>query len=89
MSELRVGGLALVIRSVNQDLIGRVVTLIDLLKPGYFTHNGERHLFKANGVGWLCEIEEGIVIFRPSQLLPIDGGNFSHEGEREKELTHG
>ncbi|MBV4365896.1 hypothetical protein [Erwinia phyllosphaerae] len=89
MSELKAGGLALVIRSSKQELIGRCVTLIELLSPGPFIYQGKRHIFKANGVGWLCDLEEYLVIFRPSQLMPIDGEDFSHEGERQKELTHG
>lgn len=89
MAELRAGGLALVIKSVNQELVGRVVTLVGLLNPGSFTHKGDRHFFKSNGVGWLCEVEEGIVVFRPGQLMPIDGDDFSHEDERQKENVYG
>lgn len=89
MSELRAGGLALVIRSTNKELIGRCVTLIELLSPGPFMYQGKRHFFKASGVGWLCDLEECVVIFRPSQLLPIDGGDFSQDDERQKEVTHG
>lgn len=89
MSELRAGGLALVVRCTDQNLIGRVVTLIELLKPGCFTYEGKQYVFKANGAGWLCEIGDGIAVFLPSSLMPIGGDDFSHEYERQKELTHG
>ena len=88
MSELRAGGLALVIKSVKPELVGRAVKLIELLNPGWLKHKGDRLFFESDGVGWLCEVEEGIVIFRPNQLMPIDGDDFQHEDEHQKELTH-
>lgn len=89
MSELRAGGLALVVRCTDQNLIGKVVTLIELLKPGSFKYDGEQYFFKGDSAAWLCEIEDGIAVFRPSSLMPIDGDDFSHEDERKKELNHG
>lgn len=55
--------------------------------------------------GWLCTGEvvcegkmsvsgkdfrhEGWAMFPPEYLLPIDGDDFQHEDERQKELTYG
>lgn len=88
MAELKVGCMAIVIKSTEPDQVGKVVTLLQLVSPGVFFHNGKRYVSKANGPVWLCEKPDAYVTHYPSQLMPIDGDDFQYEDERQKELTH-
>lgn len=88
MSELRAGGLAIVISSKIPELVGACVTLIELLHPGPFTYEGVRHVFAGDGPAWLVAIPEGALPLRPRQLMPLDGHDFTEE-DREKEKVHG
>lgn len=100
MSELRTGGLAIIIGG-STETVGIVVTTIEFVPAGK-TIRTEGKLFKNGGSNrWLIHSEEICVTltdgstqndfsFLPaSMLMPIDGEDFSHEDEREKELSHG
>lgn len=99
MSELRVGGLALIIQSRIPENIGVTVRLLKNL--GVVSGVIENKEFEA----WHVEstscvklrgyLPGGLVIDTkevncPAKwLMPIDGEDFSHEDEHQKELTHG
>ena len=89
MSELKAGGLALVIQSTVPEQVGKAVTLLQFISPGDFIHNGKKYFSKASSGTWLCEKPDALVTHYPWQLMPIDGDDFSHEDERRRELTHG
>ncbi|SMG61741.1 hypothetical protein [Cedecea sp. NFIX57] len=102
MSSLRVGGLAIIIKAyTDPSLVGRVVEIYGradgrglfkspatglyrfTLHPGAYICTGDFHS------GSDVKEEDGFGLFSREQLMPIDGEDFSHEGEHEKELTHG
>ncbi|MFL6615984.1 MAG: hypothetical protein ACJ8LD_20000 [Pantoea agglomerans] len=99
MAELRAGGLALIINSRIPENIGRTVKLIRYL--GMMKGN----VMKVSMAAWECQSASGEnlkgfmptgavrharVIDCPSDwLMPIDGEDFQHEDEQQKELTHG
>ncbi|MDX7621236.1 hypothetical protein SJ598_13685 [Enterobacter bugandensis] len=101
MSELRAGGLAMIIGG-NPETIGLVVITERMVEPGgvVVTPSGKRF---ANGgsLRWLIhndrlfvKVSDGSIIndyclVFPHWLMPIDGEDFSHEDERQKELTNG
>lgn len=104
MAELKAGGLAIVIRSDDQFDIGKCVTLkrfvpkegtalapnrviykMQRANEGSWVVNGDIRICNDNGETEL----HGWAMFQPHELMPIDGEDFSHEGERQKELTHG
>lgn len=105
MSELRAGGLAMIIGSNQQSDIGKCVTTVELVAPrGSFKSPLGRP--SINGSDYLCWLVTGDVksemgkgspiwtgngwaLFPPQYLMPIDGEDFSHEDERQKELTNG
>ena len=98
MSGLRAGGRAVIIKAYTyRELVGREVELVKIVNDGdIFRSPLTNHLFR-NGqgrYGWLClgempnklSNEDGWGLFGPEQLMPLDGGDFSHE--RETEYCH-
>ena len=101
MAELRAGGLALVIAAENKNEIGKSVTLIRKVLSGEFHQfpNGSSYAMKTNTgeSGWVVSGDVsiykskpsgGMSIFPAKSLMPIDGDDFSDEGERKKEREH-
>ena len=97
MAELKAGGLALVIRGED---CGKCVTTERFIpgKSKFTAPDGENYTAAQACSGWLCtgdvnpkDLPElrGWALFRTENLLPIDGDDFQHEDERQKELTHG
>lgn len=101
MSELRAGRMALVFGLKNQsELNGRCVQLLFMASHGdiYKSPVSEKKWqHGADDPAWICtgdvytskKEEFGYGVFRPCNLMPIDGEDFSHEDERKKELTNG
>lgn len=105
MSELRVGSLALIVKAyTDQSAVGKVVEVHGVTGPaGVFISpaTGETRLcipaiiekaYVCTGdihSGSIFPEENGYALFRRCQLMPIDGEDFSHEDERQKELTNG
>lgn len=107
MSELRAGGLALIIDSVDLDEVGKCVTTISLIPAGgrFTSPHGRQTNNCADFAAWFvtgdvnAHLGDGVSIWHtarmgwslypPQYLIPIDGEDFSHEDERQKELTHG
>lgn len=91
MSQLRVGGMAIVHgMKVCKENNGRVVTLV---RPHCFNHP----LTGESSPGWWVEGDLVNILGEPDtdgcmraiNLLPIDGGDFSHEINKEEELADG
>lgn len=96
MSELRAGGLAIIVMSVSHENLGKVVTLIEFIgsvdKGVHKSRNDIWRIRAANSLlrGFKGEVLPGEIARCPGAwLMPIDGEDFSHEDERQKELTHG
>ncbi len=92
MAELKVGGLAIIISCPWGKNVGKVVKLIRFLGVRKSDHTDE------SGPAWEIKCESGISsdygTFKvcgafSRRLMPIDGDDFQHEDERQKELTHG
>lgn len=99
MSELRAGGLAVIINSRIPENIGVTVRLLKHL--GVVTG----HTMSVAYDSWTIEaasnrklagyIPDGSLIMWPTVtcpskwLMPIDGEDFSHEDKRQKELVNG
>lgn len=96
MAELKPGGLALVIRGED---CGKCVTTERFI-PGlsqFLAPDGKSYTAAQVCGSWLCTGEvnpkdrpslQGWALFRTENLLPIDGDDFQHEDERQKDLTH-
>lgn len=99
MSELRAGGLAIIIGlKTFAELNGKSVLLEKMVSPGeiFTAPCGKRcrsvekiktwivigNVYSSNGFQGWCQLD-------PKNLIPIDGEDFSHEDERQKELTNG
>lgn len=82
MSELRIGGMALVYGLVHDiEDNGKSVILKEKIGDiGWAVSGNVRD--KSSG-------EIGFGLFYSKNLMPIDGEDFSHEDERQKELTNG
>lgn len=101
MSELRAGRMALVYGLKNQsELNGRCVQLLFMVSHGdiykspvsekKWQHGADSPAWIGSGDVYTSEKEEfGYGVFRPCNLIPIDGEDFSNEDERQKELTNG
>lgn len=101
MSELRAGGLALVIGG-DPSLIGYTVTTELLVMPGQTFSRPDGGLARNDVIRpkWLCTDEritvqladkshsDGWGLFWIEHLLPIDGKS-EHEDDQQKELTYG
>ncbi|HHS9552222.1 TPA: hypothetical protein ACTXCE_003326 [Raoultella planticola] len=101
MSELRAGGMALIIDSATPEEIGRCISLVKLIPVrGSFTSPQGRPSNNAGEIpAWLVtgNVEaklgkgaplwagKGWALYPPQYLIPIDGDDFSNEDERQKE----
>lgn len=97
---LREGGLAIIVGG-NPETIGLVVTTERLMPPGgiIITPQGQR-FSNGGSARWLIyskelcvKLSDGTVIEDyclcfAHHLMPIDGEDFSHEGERHKEVIN-
>ncbi|WP_394551421.1 hypothetical protein C1N58_12510 [Pantoea sp. SGAir0180] len=92
MAELKAGGLAIIISCPWGKNVGKVVRLIRFL--------GERNsdFTEESGPAWEIYCESGIYSDGGTyklcgsfsrRLMPIDGCDFSHQDEQQKELTYG
>ncbi|NUH55868.1 hypothetical protein HUK76_19625 [Citrobacter portucalensis] len=100
MSNLREGGLAIIIGG-NQETIGLVVTTVRAVSPGglIVTPSGKR-FSNGGSFRWLIhsdqlfvKLSDGTIIDDyclcfEHHLMPIDGEDFSHEDEHQKEREH-
>ncbi|MBK0095247.1 hypothetical protein IBT49_04615 [Erwinia sp. S63] len=99
MAELKAGGLAILIKSYNPGNTGKSVTTEFIVQPMEYVDTPSGAVF-TNHSGRLCwfitgdvstelngVVVKGCAFAHPEQLLPIDGEDFKHEGERKKELT--
>lgn len=99
MSELRAGGLAIIIKSRIPENIGVTVRLVKYLGIVKGILDGIEleawNVEPASGGEIKGIFPGGLVAKWPSVncpanwLMPIDGEDFSHEDERQKELTNG
>lgn len=99
MSELRVGGMAIIVNSLLKENIGRTVILKEYLgvirgfvqnveRSSWFVESATEEMLK--GILPVKQIVNTMTCSVPSDwLMPIDGEDFSHEDERQKELTNG
>lgn len=97
MAELKPGGMALVIRGED---CGKCVTTERFIpgKSEFIAPDGKNCTAARGCGGWLCTGDvnpkdrpeiRGWALFRTENLLPIDGDEFQHEDDQQKELTHG
>lgn len=101
MSELKAGGLAMVVGG-NPELFGMEVRTVRLVMPGEVANGPDGR--KARNVvrpKWMCTDSriitpladgsslDGWGFFWINHLMPIDGEDFCNEDERKKELSHG
>ncbi|WP_264041501.1 hypothetical protein [Pectobacterium carotovorum] len=105
MAELRAGGLALIIDSATEEEVGRCVETLKLVPDkgsfrsphGRISNNGGPiaawlvigDVNAKLGAGSPAWAGKGWALYPPQYLLPIDGDDFTHEDEREKELVNG
>lgn len=100
MSELRAGGLAIVLPCLSgeceipSEWAGTCVKLIRFVKAGEGIFDcpevNEGRPFKhSNFSVWVVENGSLRGTVTAKYLMPIDGEDFSHEDERQKELTNG
>ncbi|EKS0266623.1 TPA: hypothetical protein ACH1T0_004686 [Klebsiella pneumoniae] len=103
MAELRAGGMALIIDSATSEEIGRGVQAVSLIPVrgsfksphGRPSNNGgdiPAWLVTGNVVAKLGKESpqwagNGWALYPPQYLMPIDGDDFSNEGERQKERS--
>lgn len=99
MAELKAGGMALVFglkKSIHNN--GKSVRLLEIIQPksDFTTPDGDIGFHHDDSAGWVCRGnivsingDAGWAIFDAKNLMPIDGDDFQHEDERQKELTHG
>lgn len=91
MAELKPGGLALIIKAKFPENIGKAVKtekFIGVSAP-YYVNCWEITALSLL-TGTLMPVKEGDSAIAPAaSLMPIDGDDFQHEYERQKELTHG
>lgn len=101
MAELKAGGLAILIKTFVPENAGKSVTTefmvqhmesLDTPSGEVFTNYSGRACWYITGDVW-TELNgvtvTGFAFAHPEQLMPIDGDDFQHEDERQKELTHG
>lgn len=101
MSELKAGGLAifvagpvellgLQVETVRYVSAGELITL----PTGFRMRNSGRGRWLIHNERIFVELSSGTILndyslCRGNWLMPIDGEDFSHEDERQKELSHG
>ncbi len=96
MSELRAGGMAIIVMSHSSENIGKVVELVCFLgRLDDCPHKNRENIWRISPVsssivGRKGIIQPGYTARCPGEwLMPIDGEDFSREDERQKELTNG
>lgn len=96
MSELHAGGLAIVVMSHLPENIGKTVSLVEFIGSiDIGPHKNRNDIWiitpiNSSLVGRSRVIKTGCIARCPGEwLMPIDGEDFSHEDERQKELTNG
>lgn len=91
MSELRAGGYALIIKSRFPENLGKTVKTIRFIGVSEsYDENCWEIMATSYLTGTLYPIDSGDLCIAPvSSLMPIDGEDFSHEDERQKELNNG
>lgn len=95
MSELRAGGLAVVINSHTRENIGKVVKLHSFCGQGIGRYKDRSDMWIIKCISsklksQIFDIHPGESCYCPAAyLMPIDGEDFSHEEERQKGLTNG
>ncbi|KJW92553.1 hypothetical protein [Enterobacter hormaechei] len=98
MRELKVGGLALIIKSRIPENVGATVRLVEHLGVIKGAISGEEfeawNVESASGSNLKGYMPGGLLIDWPTVncpakwLLPIDGGDFSNERESGREKSH-
>ncbi|CAM6945230.1 hypothetical protein ACQLNC_002998 [Klebsiella michiganensis] len=92
MAELRAGGLAIIIRSRFPENVGKVVKLVACV--GEINHPLGRGVYweleaMSELAGTLWRVKSGSTgMAQAKNLMPIDGDDFSNEGERQREREH-
>lgn len=96
MSELRVGGMAIIVMSLIPENIGKVVELVEFIGcTDKGPHKNRKDIWRIQPYSSSLVGHNGIIktdrIARcPGEwLMPIEGEDFSHEDERQKELNNG
>lgn len=102
MSELKAGCKALVVGGFYRVNDGKAVEVIGFIPNGQqFEFEGQLYADKPpRGDAWLivgdltCQLNGDaqrmhFALIPGEYLMPIDGTDFSHEDERQKELSHG
>ncbi|MBD8181661.1 hypothetical protein IFU25_08090 [Pantoea agglomerans] len=95
MADLKAGGLAIVIRSHSAENIGKVVKLLDFYGEGSGPYKGRSDMWFVTPIS--SKIKSQLFPVSPGEkcscpaafLMPIEGDDFQHEDEQQKELTHG
>lgn len=101
MAELRAGGLAIIIGG-DPEASGTVVTTVKFVPAGVTESlPGNKKINNGGSGRWLIHSDKICVRLKDgsilddwslcfaSHLMPIDGDEFRHEDELQKELTHG
>lgn len=99
MAELKAGCIALVIFSENEAEIGRCVEVIESAARGHsFNFPGSgKHSWNSNTPAWLVKGDVsiytdkqsgGFSYFLRSELMPIDGDDFSDDLVSGREMSH-
>ncbi|KGA24920.1 hypothetical protein AO825_08335 [Pectobacterium brasiliense] len=101
MAELRAGGLAIIVGG-NPETLGVVVTTEKIVHHGErISLPDGRRFYNAGSTRWLVHCDRLVTMLSSGStlndysfmfshwLIPIDGDDFTHEDEREKELVNG
>lgn len=105
MAELKPGGLALIIDSSKSSDIGKCVTCVRIVpaRGSFRSPQGRASVNASDHLSWLVSGDvvastgketpvgagNGWALYPPQYLLPIDGDDFQHKDERQKELIDG
>ena len=103
MAELSAGGMALIIDSATSEEIGRGVQAVSLIpvRDSFTSPHGRPSNNGGDIPAWLVTgnvvaklgkespqgAGNGWALYPPQYLMPIDGDDFSNEGERQKERS--
>lgn len=100
MAELKAGGLAIFVAGPHECL-GITVETVQMILPGEHYQLPMCRLKNTGSARWLVKsdristhlpngnIVPDFSLAKPQWLMPIDGDDFQHEDERQKELAHG
>lgn len=101
MAEIKIGCLALVVKTYNvHENLGRSVVVERLIADGKRFRSPKTNGMCENASGEVLYLvtgniknafagEDGWHLMRRNQLMPIDGEDFQRKDEQQKELTHG